>query len=218
MRSKSRTVLAIAIAVAALGAAGSASASAASWWVAGSPLTEAGQTAKLTTKTKIDEAFVLTTWGGMEIECSNVKAVRSEIVGPNVLQATALKFAGCSVTEGNGTCQLEGKTIETVPLKVTASLGSTKPNDTLVFKPEKGEKLFSFAYHSTGEECALEGTHEVKGKITTTAPTGQEELAEQEVVFDTSVGALEIKEGVSSDGLKGKAKLKLESGQAWSFH
>lgn len=217
MRSKRRTLFVVFVAVVALAAVTSASASAASWWVAGSSLTEVGQIAKLTPKTKTTEDFVLETWGGMEIECSGVEAVSSEIAGPNMLKATALKFTGCSVTEGSGTCQLEGKQIETVPLKIEASLG-VAPKDTLVLKPEKGEILFTFAYHSTGEECALEGSHVVKGKVTFTAPNGQEELTEQEIVFNTTPGSLELKEGVSSDGLKGAAKLKLESGKAWSFH
>lgn len=194
------------VAVGAIGVVGAGSASAASWHVGGSELVGS---AGLAESTAVTEGFVMTfTSLGVEIECDGLQAKEASITAANAGKAGALVFKQCKAIAG--VCSLEGTEIKTKPLNIAAStLGAGEVH--LKLQPEKAAFL---SLTLTGTGCSISGIHTIQGKANVFLAAGQEERAEQELVVNTgSVGELE-----PEFTLKGKAKLKLQSGASWSFH
>lgn len=206
MRFKFRGALGVLMVALVVSAGASASASAAGWWVGGSEL--AGSAA-LASQTKPVSNYQMT-WSGITITCTGQQLETAEIVAPNKLTAKALKYTGCAAA---GVCHLEGSTIKTEPLTGTVEkvAGSSK-EDVVTIKPTSGTKLFAFTL--TGLSCSAEGEYRATGQIKTKASKGQEELAEQEMVTNSSG---EVKLGTATLTITGDTLFKLQSGEAWSF-
>lgn len=205
-----RKVLASVFAIAAIGVVGTASASAAVWNMGGKELIGSESLASATnTHTNIKFEF-----SGIDIECTGAKLTGGKITAPNGGQLEHLVFTGCVSTGSK--CSLVGTKMESVALKLEAKLGANKPEDTLVIKPASGKELIPFEF--SGSSCAYANEeYELTGQITAKLPTGQEELAEQELVFATTTASGELKWGSFSMSLSGAVDVKLASGEAWSF-
>ncbi len=200
-----RKVLVSLVAGVALGAVSVASASAASWHVGGGEL--AGS-ANLAEATSVTQSFIVEYPSvGVKIECTGLGAKEAKITAPNAGKVGSLVFKGCSFV-GTAKCSLEGTEIKTKPLNVTASAG-TGSEVRLNLAPEGSTFM---TYTLKGRSCSLAGVNTVAGHAIVGLAGGAEERAEQELVANTGAGELE------PVTLKGRAKLKLESGANWSFH
>jgi hypothetical protein len=224
MRSIRSAVLVAALAMLVLGVAGATSAMAAQWYVNGKALSGS---AKLATAVKVEEPIVLTsktekiTGETLKIKCTSAALDKGskepDIVAPSTAKFVGMALEGCTLAGLKG-CSMESYVgLESFEGKLTAA---TAPEDSAEFK--QTEKYLSLIPFS-GTSCAFagEGTF-IWGKFTMKATKGQEEKTEQEFVG----------EGEASSGLEivgwgsphppvyvtGKFKLKLESGQTWSFH
>jgi hypothetical protein len=162
--------------------------------------------------TKVNQSFVLS-MPGFAITCTKLSLSKMEIIAKSDGKAKAWIFAGCSTTDGEPICKLAGIEIETKPLVFEAEDLGTK-EAKIVVKPETGKALADIEI--AGSLCALSGEEPIKGQITVSLPTGQEEKTEQEIVANTPSGEVDI--GAGSATLTGKAGLELESGDAWSYH
>jgi hypothetical protein len=200
------------VVVMAFSAVASASASAAVWHVGGSELVGS---ASLAPATKMVEEVRLEWYGGAMIRCTGVELKGASIAAPGGGSAEHLVFKGCAFTSGN--CSLKGTTIESKSLALTAALGGSGPEDTLVVKPASGKVLAEFTL--TGASCARAGLYDLTGKVTLVLPSGREELVEQEVSMRTSAVSEELRlDGETGVSLKGAVKAELASGKAWSFN
>jgi hypothetical protein len=205
-------VLVALVAVVALGAVGAGSASAASWRVGGSELVGS---ASLAPATKMVEEVRLGWIGGALIQCTGVELKSASVAAPGGGSAEHLVFKGCAFTSGS--CSLKGTTIESKSLALTAALGGSGLEDTLVVKPASGKVLAEFTL--TGASCARAGVYDLTGKVTLVLPSGREELVEQEVSMRTSAVSEELRlDGETGVSLKGAVKAELASGKAWSFN
>jgi hypothetical protein len=210
--SRTKMIVPIFIAMLAFSALASASASAATagWMVNGTNLSGS---AAIATTAKVHEAFALA-GGGLNITCTgNLNGVRPEIKSPNKDFAQELVFTACTTTNGGCTVPTE---ILTVPILTEATLDSSNALGVIdTFKPETGTLFVNIPFK--GELCAVVGTKPVTGKVTTLAPTGQDERVAQLLVANVAEGASEIFIASSAASFKGSALLQLQSGQAWSF-
>lgn len=194
------------VAVVALGAVSAASASAVAWHVGGSELVGS---ANLAEATGVTQNFIIEYPSlGLQIECTGLEAKEARITAPNAGKVGSLVFKGCSFI-GATKCSLEGTEIQTKPLNLTASAGAGS-EVKLNLAPEKGSTFMT--YTLKGRNCSLAGINTVAGHALVGLAAGAEEHAEQELVANTGASELE------PITLKGKAKLKLESGANWSFH
>jgi hypothetical protein len=172
-------------------------ASAAEWKVEGKVLS--GKEA-ISPTTKVVEDFTLAS-AGVTITCTGLEDEGGFIEAPNKNGATALVFKGCEVTEG--ACKVS-ETLKTNAVKSTAE------GKTITFEPTSGTNFITIDFE--GSECALKGKKEVTGKVKVSAPTGETEETEQELVADST----ELKVGTNPATFKGKAKVKLTSGKTFS--
>jgi len=198
------------LAIVVFAAVSTASASAAVWHVGGAELkgTDAlTLTAPIVEKIKIESI-------GLAEECSSEQM---ELKGASITTGAGgkiehLVFNGCKSNVSQ--CPLSSTKIETKPLTVTASLGKKSPEDTLLLKPTTGTVFAVYFYE--GENCPLASEQVLKGTIKVILPKGQEEHAEME--FNPLSEGSELQGNSASVSLRGKAKVKLTSGLAWSFH
>lgn len=209
MRSIRRSVFVVAV-VMALGAVASASASASSWYDGGAELASSAPLATSTTMTENVQLYS----AGVIIECSSVELKSADIASHTGGQIEHLVYKGCSFVDEP--CSLSSSTIESKPLTMTAALGKNSPEDTLLLKPTSGTVVAE--YKIVGAECGLAGGVKLQGQMKFALPKGREELAEQELLIQTTNGAGELRWGSAEISLSGKAKLKLASGSKWSFH
>jgi hypothetical protein len=210
MRRSHWKILPALVAIVIFAAVGTASASAASWRVAGAELK--GSSALSATTVALSHFTI--TYEGLEVVCE----AGMELKGASIT-ATAggkiehLVLKGCR--SASSPCGISSTTIESVPLTVTAALGKASPEDTVTLKPTTGTKFAEFEW--TGESCAVVGPVALKGTVKVVLPKGQEEHAEMELEVHTEEFELRANTGPSV-AFRGKAKAKLTSGQAWSFH
>jgi len=212
--SKVKILIMAFVAVLALSALASASASAstAGWMVNGKLLT-GSETAALATTAVVDENAKLTA-NTITIECEGktLNGINPKIEAGNMGSATSLVFTECkSISEK---CKISSTEIGTVPLLAEATLEGTLGTKVL-FSPQSGTTFATIKYEKGTGTCSLEGLKPVTGKVTVTAPTGQDENTLQQIEAATPEGELKI--GTASATLKGKALLKLATGQPWSF-
>jgi hypothetical protein len=207
------TVVVGVVAVVAVSAMAAGSASAAEWHVGGSPLTGS---AELASSTGVLENVNLELNGGPGIECTGkVSVISASITASDGGKIEHLRFTGCSFYPVNSGCVLSGTTVETKPLTVEAALGAKSPEDTFLLKPVTG-KVF-LTYTLTGSGCEERGENNFKGKATFIMPKGREGFVEQELVFKTAAFDELESEFLGNVTLKGKIKVKLASGETWSF-
>lgn len=208
-----RRVLVTVIAAIAMAAVSTASAAAASWHVGGEALSSSAplaSTAKAYAPVNV-ESF------GYDIECRDGLELESaSISSPNGGSIGHLVFTGCTVIKG-ARCSLPSEKIETDALKIEAATG-TKPEDTLTLKPASGVAFAEIELK--GAECEWEGGVELRGYAKLSMPKGQEELAEQELSWDTTESSRILKwgGGANSVAIRGSETAKLSSGKDWSFH
>jgi hypothetical protein len=207
-----KAVMAGLVVVMAFSAVAAGGASAAAWRVGGSELVGS---ASLAPATKMVEDVRLEWYGGATIVCTGVELKGASIAAPSGGSAEHLVFKGCAFISGN--CSLKGTSIESKSLALTAALGGSGPEDTLVVKPASGKVLAEFTL--TGASCARAGVYDLTGKVTLVLPSGREELAEQEVSMRTSAASAELRlDGETAVSLKGAVKAELASGKDWSFN
>jgi hypothetical protein len=210
----SRVKLIIAALVAALAVsvvgASVASAATAGWMVGGTNLT--GSTA-LATTAAVDKEGRLK-FSGTTVACSGktLNGVTPLIESTNKGSVASLGFTGCATLAGEK-CELVGTTINTLPIKVEATLdGTAAVNAT--FTPKTGTVFTTLLF--TGATCAIGNEVQgVTGKATVLAPTGQSERTLQQINVTTA--GTELFVGESTATLEGSALLKLASGKTWSF-
>jgi hypothetical protein len=206
-----KAVMAGLVVVMAFSAVVASGASAASWWVGGSEL---GSSASLASGTVVTEHVQLA-YSGLTVECSGVELKGADIAAHDGGQVEHLVLKGCASTSKN--CALEGTKIESKPLSLEAALGEKGAEDKVVLKPATGTVLAEYVF--TGSNCAFANEPvELTGKITLLMAKGREELAEQGFAFHVTESSKELKWGSFSMALTGAAKLKLASGEGWSFH
>jgi hypothetical protein len=205
-----KLMVAMLVAVMGIGAIASTSALAAgAWYVEGKKLEAAAElanTAKVVTPGVLSVPAI-----NLEFECTKLSGIGPKILPGNTGEVTSLIFSGC--TNKSTECVLEGTEIGTLPITATATTG-TGTSDTVEFKP-KTKKVFATLKLGPGT-CSLTGVQGVSEHANVSAPTGQTESVEQEIVANTGVG--ELKVATDEAKLTGKAKLKLKSGSKWSFH
>lgn len=211
MRSKFRTTLVGLVAMLALGAVGSAAsaASAAEWYVAGGPLSGSASLATLTTH---DESQIIELGSGLSVTCTGtIEFKNGKLTATNSGSVEHIVFNGC--TSGSQQCKIKGTKMETKALNMEAALGEAGSEDKVLLTPQNTGKVF-IEYTMTGEGCRFEGIQKITGEAWLKLPSGREEHAEQEF----SLVGKEL-HGIGTAGLSNaKAKLKLASGSAWSFH
>jgi hypothetical protein len=166
--------------------------------------------AELTEKAEVTESGVLSGIAGLEYKCTKLEGESVLLEGTATGMAKHLIFAGCS--NGTGACQVVGTSVETNEITVSKvkAVGTTEVEAT--FEAPSG----SFAtIEVTGGSCSIAGKDAVKGHIRILGPTGQTPSIKQEIVANSGASELEILKKTVT--LKGKAKLELKSGKAWSF-
>jgi hypothetical protein len=221
MRSTSRAVLTTALTVLVLGAVGVTSASAAQWYVSGKALTG---TASLSGTVKVVEPIVISTSGlaeNMKITCQDAYLYTyekgSELIASDTLTFAAMGFENCALT-GLSHCSLADSEISTEPVEATFSTKGLV-EDIGEFTQRKKDFMALGFY---GSECDLGESTVIVGKFAMKMVTGQQEKTEQEFV-----GEGEASKGLEIVGwgkpyppvyITGKFKLKLASGDEWSFH
>jgi hypothetical protein len=94
------------------------------------------------------------------------------------------------------------------------SLGAKSPEVGGELVPEVGKYWTEF--EATG--CIDEGAYRITGKLPIKMPAGQTESAEQEIVFQKAAGLYNFGNTSEPIYITGKVKLKLTSGQKWSYH
>jgi hypothetical protein len=211
--SKAKMIVTTLIAVIGLSAIVSASASAAGWMVNG---TELKGSAALANTAAVDKNSKLTA-AEVTIECTGktLNGAGPEIKAGNTGHAKSLEFTGCkSTTE---TCKLGGGNatgiIGTLPVNAEATLSGAL-GVVAKFTPET--KLFATIDYE-GSKCALAGVQAIKGKVTVTAPTGQDERTAQEIVANVTEASDELQVGSSAAEFTGSALLELSKGEKWSL-
>jgi hypothetical protein len=221
MRSIYRKALVCLAVALAFGAVASASASASEWYVNGKALSGS---AALSETFKVEESILLTfdlstneTY--MKVTCTSVSSYdegKSEIAAPGILKlgTGSLILRNCQLTmppAEDEFCELTSPSIEFKALEAKMALGGKSPEDLAEFAKANWTK---FWIEST---CSWEGgdLFTISGTLTVKVPTGRTESTEQELVFEKAPGLS------SEDGpvyITGKIKLKLASGEKWSFH
>jgi hypothetical protein len=185
-----------------------APAATAGWRVGGTSLTG---TAALASTASLEEPFLLD--AGFEIECSGTTA---QLVLPELRSSSnqvvirAGELTKCKIPS-EVACAIEGQKINIGSLLGEATLQGALTIKT-TFKPEKGSAIFS--WRIVGERCGVVGKDEIGGKLTTLAPTGQDERAAQLFQWSVTAASGELSPSVAA---KGAVLLKLSSGQPWSF-
>jgi hypothetical protein len=217
MRSICKKGSATLVAVLALCAIAAASASASQFYVGGKALTG---TAKLAKTVKVEEPIVLSSERGefkLVITCKAASFREAELQAPGTVKLGELGLESCTET-GLTNCSMK-ESIYTEPLEAAFATG-TAPEDTGLFK--QGSKRYWTILKFSGT-CILSGeVAGIFGTLPVKITKGQTESTEQEFVGEGTAG-----KGLSMTGLgepelpvyvKGKFKLKLESGSAWSYH
>jgi hypothetical protein len=217
MRSIYRKAVVCLAAALAFGAVASASASASEWYVNGKALSGS---ATLSETFKVEESILLTfdlstneTY--MKVTCTSLKefGAKSEIVAPGAFKLGRLVLGGCKLTMPPGGaefCEVEEE-FQTKALEAKLALGGKSPEDLAEFAKATWTQFW------IDSDCSWEGgdLFIISGTQTVKVPTGQTESTEQELVFEKAPGLS------SEDGpvyITGKIKLKLASGEKWSFH
>lgn len=207
-----KLIVTMCVGVLSLSALALASSASAVWMVNGTNLSG---TEKLATTAAVDENGLLK-GAGVTITCTSktLEGVSPEIEGAapgDKGKASSLVFKECAA---NANCTLATKTIGTLPLTATATLG-TSPAVNVLFKPTSGTIFTTIKFN--GAECALLGTQPVTGQAKIAAPTGQTEKTIQEIAANVTEASGELKIGSSPAELKGAALLQLSTSKGWSF-
>ena len=198
-----------------LGAATPTVASAEGWRING---TELSGSAALATTAAITGYFTLSAIG-VRIECTGgtLDAVNAKLKSPNTGFAESLAFQECRPQAGDG-CSLEGSTIRTKPLTITAR----KPVEIglgleieLGFAPKTGTLITTLSF--SGAECVMEGTQPVTGHIEAEGRTGHMERTLQEVYVNVEQSSNELHLGSGDAALNVIFLLKLAAEKPWSF-
>jgi hypothetical protein len=215
--SKARLILlaSIALLAAAVLASLPTAAVAAEWFVAGKALsapTELSATVSKPITLSVPAAKV-------KIECPNATFTKLEIFEKTLSQAEAIDLSKCKVIEPAG-CTLVKEEITTEGgIVLTPTIGPGK-SVTLVKTPLHGTTIVVLRFST--EACgALAGAKApVTGKVSTTAPTLQEEKTEQKVDFEGETEGLTVEIGKVKDPvfLSGELSEEVASEKAWSFH
>lgn len=219
--SRMKVVLMALLATFALSAVAASSASA-DWFVEGALLLGL---AKLASTAKVDQnasLLVVTGTTHVTVVCSGsvLSGVGAEIFGRDKGSATSLTFEGCSTTAPVTKCILTNQptSIKTEPIEATATLGPASPEVRVTFKP-KTKNLFASIPFDSSNTCALSAPEPVKGSVTIGAPIGRTESADQPIQGLGSVenNSLEVGAGNKAFISGGKALVRLETGEKWSF-
>jgi hypothetical protein len=174
-----------------------------------------GSKAPLAPKAVADEHAVLNVPGiKLKATCASLEDNAGALVGENNIEASALKFGGCSEIEPS-TCRLTEPTIQTEPVLATLSMGAPFPADRVLLAPQTKTALATVDFEGS---CSFAGEKLVTGEVNIEAPTGQEELTGQAI---EGLGSVENNSlmiaGNKAFLEKGKALLKLSSGSKFSF-
>jgi hypothetical protein len=208
---KAKLIMTICAGALALSAFASTQLATAQWMVNRTTL-NGTQTKALATTAAVDES-VLFKAAGVTIKCAgSTLGISGAQLTPagEMVDLVSLIFTECFTNEN---CKIT-KSLSTTPILIHVDLDG--PLHTLyLFLPKTKNTFATISYE--GEKCALLGTQPLTGKFTVTAPTGQEEKTLQEIEAAVTEGSSELKIGSSSAELKGKALLKLVSGETWSF-
>lgn len=143
---------------------------------------------------------------------------KTVIEAPGTIKIEEVEFSGCSLTGLEG-CSMQ-KTFGFEPIEAQFST-ATSPEDSALVKAQRTNGYFTLLRFSG--TCAFSGeANGVWGKFALKLVKGQTESAEQEFV-----GEGEASKELEMVGwgypeppiyVKGKLKLKLESGSAYSYH
>lgn len=218
--------------VLALCALAAASASAAQFYVNGKVLTGSE---KLSTTIATNESAVISFYYNskeatpyLQVTCPSFSGMYLESItstGAITTHTGGLGFVGCKVTlPKEAGCEFEGgsETLWTAPLEGKMALGSKSPEDSAEISALNPRKLWTEVNLREGGCPGLTGIAagnewEVRGKLTAKVPTGQKESVEQQVVFEATEGLYSFNTAQPVH-LTAKFKLKLASGEPWSFH
>jgi hypothetical protein len=207
-------------AVLALFAIGAASASASQLYVGGKALSG---TAAFTPVSKGEGFTIWSTADKFKITCKGMAFeagyTELKLSSPSSVKGEEFEYEDCTFTEHTN-CEIENK--KEGPIFIQKLLGTiakgTGTEDTMTIEYPGGS---NFGYFF-GTGCALfEGTavfayNGSKPSLVLKMPTGQTESVEQSIVFPGEKEKIEyLRQPVY---VSGSIKLKLASGQAWSFH
>lgn len=185
------------------------SAASAQWMVAGTTLTGTETFLEL----EVVHRIITLKAAGVTIACAgkNINVRSDQLEAPDKISASSAIFNECS--SETPTCNIT-KTIGTVPLQGTATLG-TGTAVNMTFTPKTKSIFTTIKYE--GAECALLGVQPVSGKAKLNVPTGQTEREAQELEADIAEASGELKIGSSPAELLGVWLQRITTHRVWSF-
>jgi hypothetical protein len=187
----------------------SSSAATVGWMVNGSLLS--GSKA-LATTAQVEENFI-GGFAGISITCTGLNGIAPQITAPNKGSATSIEFTGCAAAMP---CHIEGTTLKLLPVLLEANLDGSLAV-TVTFTSDASKHLFDTLLF-LGATCSVGGeVLPATGQIKVSESRGQDEQAGQLFIANITEASEEFKVGSSNTSLKGRAILRLASGEPWSF-